>query len=115
MTKLNRQRERRVARSRSKIRGGARVPRLAVFRSNKHIYAQLINDDKHETIVSVSDKEVKTKDIGNRDLSFEVGRLIASKAKQKKITSVVFDKRWYKYHGRVASLAQGAREGGLKL
>lgn len=115
MTKLNRQRKRRVARTRSKIRGGARVPRLAVFRSNKHIYAQLIDDDKHETIVSASDREVKTKGVRGMDLSFEVGKLIADKAKQKKITSAVFDKRWYKYHGRVASLAQGAREGGLKL
>lgn len=89
-------------------------PRLCVFRSNKHIYAQIIDDEKGITLVSASDLELKSKK--NRiETAFEVGKLIAKKALEKKIEKVVFDRSRYKYHGRVKSLAEGAREGGLKF
>ncbi len=100
-------RKRRHRRVRAKIKGTAKVPRLCVFRSNKHLYAQLIDDEKGKTLVSVSDLEAKD--------SKKIGLLIAEKALAKKINKVVFDRGGYKYHGRVKSLAEGAREGGLKL
>ncbi|OGM06061.1 50S ribosomal protein L18 [Candidatus Woesebacteria bacterium GWB1_43_5] len=89
-------------------------PRLSVYRSSKHIYGQLIDDEKGITLVAVSDKELLTK--ANKSvLADEVGKLLAKKALAKKIKSVVFDRGAYRYLGRVKHLAQGAREGGLKF
>jgi large subunit ribosomal protein L18 len=87
-------------------------PRLCVFRSNKHIYAQLINDENGKVLLAASDLEVK-KGGTKKELAHEVGKLIAQKAKKKKIEKVVFDRGGYKYHGRVKALAEGAREQGL--
>jgi len=99
---------------RAKIEGKKDRPRLSVFRSNKGIFLQLIDDQEGKTLVSASSGEIKSK--GKKvDLSFELGKLIAQKAKEKKIEKIVFDRGGYKYHGRVKAVADGAREGGLKF
>lgn len=117
-------RKRRHKRVRAKIFGTQKRPRLCVFRSNKHIYAQLIDDTKGHTLASASDLQLKKK-INLKEnqkkfsrkvaLAYEVGKLIAKIAKEKGIEKVVFDRGGYKYHGRVKALAEGAREGGLKF
>jgi len=107
--------ERRKNRIRSIVCGTAKRPRLSVFRSLEHLYVQLINDDEGKTLVSVSDKELKIKGKKPVELGFEVGKLIAKKALDKKIEEVVFDRGGNKYHGRVKAVAEGAREGGLKF
>ncbi|NMB92204.1 MAG: 50S ribosomal protein L18 [Parcubacteria group bacterium] len=110
------QRQRRKQRTRAKIYGTTERPRLSVFRSLNHIYAQIINDEKSITLVSASDLELKKeKKAAKKELAREVGKLLASKAKDKKINQVVFDKSSFRYHGRVKELAEGAREGGLKF
>ena len=96
-----------------KIYGTSGRPRLTVFRSNKHIYAQLIDDSKMETLVAVSSLQLERKDKTKQELAREVGKLLARKAKKVNISKVVFDRNIYKYHGRVKQLAEGAREGGL--
>ena len=103
---------RRHRRVRAKIIGTAKLPRLCVFRSAKHIYAQLIDDDTGTTIASVNDSKLKLKGIV---AASEVGKMIAISAKEKSIKMIVFDRGGYKYHGRVQALANGAREGGLKF
>ena len=110
-------RYRRHRRVRAKISGTKEVPRLCVFRSNKHIYAQLINDENKKTILSANDLEIKGKKEKKTktQISLEVGKLLAQKAKEKDIKKVVFDRGGYRYHGRVKSLAEGAREGGLNF
>lgn len=111
-------RKKRHQRIREKVRGTAEKPRLCVFRSNKHIYAQLIDDDNNVTLASATDLELKgkkKKSSKRTKASFEVGKLIAKKAKEMDIEKVVFDRAGYTYHGRVKSLAEGAREGGLKF
>ncbi|TSC53041.1 MAG: 50S ribosomal protein L18 [Parcubacteria group bacterium LiPW_39] len=117
LNKIKREKRRkRAGRTRAKIFGTKEKPRLSVFRSNKHIYAQLINDDKGETMVSTSDLEVSGAGKGaKKDLATAVGQLIAKKAESLKIKAVVFDKGGYKYHGLIQSLAEGARAGGLKF
>ncbi|MFA5023624.1 MAG: 50S ribosomal protein L18 [Patescibacteria group bacterium] len=105
---------RRHARVRSKISGTALCPRLSVFRSNQGMYLQLIDDLNGQTLASAYQKEIKTA-ANKTDLGKELGKLIAQKANAKKITQVVFDRRSYKYHGRVKAAAEGAREGGLKF
>ena len=102
---------------RTKISGTTEVPRLNVFRSLNNIYAQIIDDTKGITLVSASslDKEIEVKHGGNIEAATEVGKLIAKKALEKNIDAVVFDRGGYIYHGRVAALAEGAREGGLKF
>lgn len=105
---------RKIKRIRHKIFGTAERPRLAVFRSNRHILAQIIDDNKGATIVAASDFKIKEKK-NPTEKAFLVGKLIADLAASKKITQVVFDRHGYKYHGRVKSLADGAREGGLKI
>ncbi len=111
-------RYRRHKRIRGKVIGTSEVPRLCVFRSNNHIYAQLIDDQRGVVISAASDKEIK-KDKGSKkgktELAFETGKLIAQKAKKKKIERIVFDRAGYKYHGRVKALAEGARKGGLRF
>lgn len=97
---------------RKKIVGTSQSPRLAVFRSAKHIYAQIIDDSKGKTLIFVSD----TKEKGTKvEKALNVGKKIAEKALKKKIKSVVFDRGGFLYHGRIAKLAEGAREGGLKF
>ena len=104
-------------RVRAKIFGTAKKPRLSVYRSNKHLFLQLIDDEKGKTILSVSDKEIKTKkkEIKKVDLAYEAGKILAERAGEKKIKQAVFDRGGYRYHGRVEKVAEGAREGGLKF
>ena len=105
---------RRKLRVRAKVFGTSERPRLSVFRSIAHIYAQLVDDEKGKTIVSASDLELGKS--ANKTLQAgEVGRLIAKKALGKKIKKVVFDRGGFKYHGRVKALAEGARKAGLKF
>ncbi len=104
---------RRQTRIRKKILASSKMPRLTVFRSNKYIYAQIIDDIKGVTLVSASEKRV-AKDVPNRtQRAEEVGKQIALLAKEKKIKGVVFDKGSYRYHGRVKALAEAARREGL--
>lgn len=98
--------------ARTKILGTKARPRISVFRSIKHIYCQIIDDGKGQTLVSASDKELKDGSNGVT-VAGQVGELLAKKAKTKKITKVVFDRSGYKYQGRVKALAEGARKGGL--
>jgi len=100
-------------RIRKKLKGSADRPRLAVYRSNKEIYCQLINDLSGETIAAASSKDVKS---GNKsERATAVGKAIADIAKKASIETVVFDRGGYLYHGRVKALAEGARENGLKF
>ncbi|MDO8592582.1 MAG: 50S ribosomal protein L18 [bacterium] len=126
-------RGRRKGRVRAKVSGAADCPRLSVFRSNRGIYAQLINDEIGKTLAAASAGEIHpvksgtagpdsnrefngVKDKGKKSaVSFELGKIIAKKAVEKNISKVVFDRNGYKYHGRVKALADGAREGGLKF
>lgn len=120
----------RKRRVRAKVYGTSKRPRLVVFRSNRHIYAQLIDDEKARTLVSASDLEIKEKEekidvdskaFGNSktrggskvEISRKVGELLAKKALRKKIKKVVFDRGGFRYHGRVRALAEGARKAGL--
>ncbi|NCC86517.1 MAG: 50S ribosomal protein L18 [Clostridia bacterium] len=109
-------RQKRHKRVRGKISGTAECPRLNVFRSLNHVYAQLIDDVSGKTLASASTIEKDFKDYGgNKVAAREVGKLIATRAAEKNITKVVFDRGGYVYHGRVQELAEGAREGGLKF
>jgi large subunit ribosomal protein L18 len=102
----------RIRRVRAKVKGTAERPRLSVRRSLKHIYAQIINDATGKTLVHASDSEINGKH-KKMEAALEVGKLIAERAKAKKIERVVFDRRDKRYHGRVKAVANGAREGGL--
>ncbi len=103
-------------RIRRKLSGTAERPRLAVFRSVKHIYAQVIDDTKGQTIAAASTNEKSaTADGGNVAGATAIGKLVAERAKEKGIESVVFDRGGYLYHGRVKALAEAAREAGLKF
>ena len=110
------ERERRHLRVRTKISGTAECPRLCVFRSNSNLYVQVIDDTKGITLVQAStlDKEVKTKH-SNKEAAKEIGTLIAKRAIEKNIKTVVFDRGGYIYHGVVKELADAAREGGLNF
>ena len=108
-------RVRRHARVRAKISGTAEAPRLCVYRSNKNIEAQLIDDVKGVTLVSSSSMSLKLENGSNIEAAAKVGKDIAEKALKAKITSVVFDRSGYIYHGRVKALAEAAREAGLKF
>lgn len=108
-------RVRKHERVRAKVSGTASCPRLCVFRSNKHIEAQLIDDVKKVTLVSASSVQLKLENGSNVEAAKKVGADLAAKAKAKKISTVVFDRGGYVYHGRVAALADAAREGGLKF
>ena len=115
----------RKKRVRSKVSGSQNRPRVSVYRSNKHIYAQVIDDDKGKTVVSASDLELKSakKTIEGKSSTSSVktnqaqsvGEILAKKALMKKVNKVVFDRSGYKYHGRVKALAEGARKGGLQF
>ena len=110
------ERTRRHIRVRNKVSGTAERPRLCVYRSNSNLYAQIIDDVAGNTLVSCStlDKTIKTK-YANKQAAKEVGSMIAKKALEKKIDTVVFDRGGYIYHGVIKELAEAAREGGLKF
>ena len=106
----------RQLRTRSKIRGTEKRLRLSVYRSNRFIYVQVINDDKAQTIVGISEKELeKGNSMKVMDRVKALGLLLAKKCKEKKIAKVVFDRGSYAYHGKIKALAEGAREGGLQF
>ncbi|MBL7158981.1 50S ribosomal protein L18 [Candidatus Microgenomates bacterium] len=106
----------RKTRIRSKIKGTLLRPRLSVFRSNYYTYAQIINDEKGETLVAASEKELKVdKKHSKTERASLIGQLLAKKALKAGIKKIVFDRGSYKYHGRVKTLAERAREGGLKF
>ena len=107
-------RERRKIRIKSKLHGTAEKPRLIIFRSLMHTYAQLIDDDTGKIILGSSDIKSKAKE-KKVEKAKNIGIEIAKLAKDKKINSVIFDRNGYKYHGRVKAVADGAREGGLKF
>lgn len=116
-------RQRRHRRVRARIKGTAQRPRLSVFRSNKHIFLQLVDDEKGKTIVSASDLKPQTKTKGKKgktkmtkmEIAAGVGKKLAELAKKKKIKYAVFDRGGYTYRGRVKAVAEGAREGGLEF
>ena len=106
----------RIRRSiRNKISGTSEQPRLSVFKSNKAIYAQIIDDDKGHTIVAVNSYQLGVKGNATVKTSKQVGEKLAEAAKASGVTSIIFDRGGYKYHGQVKALAEGAREGGLKF
>lgn len=111
------QRYRRHLRVRKKVHGTADRPRLVVFRSNKHMYAQLVNDDVGRTVVGASDRSegVQPEAPGKVGKAFAVGQRLAEKAKEAGVSKVVFDRGGYIYHGRVQAVADGARKGGLEF
>lgn len=122
MAKFDRRtaRKRRHLRLRKKLIGTPERPRLSVYRSLKHIHAQIIDDTIGHTLVSASSTEPELKALlpnggGNKEAAKQVGLIIAQRAKEKGITSVVYDRGGNIYHGRIAALAEGAREGGLEF
>ncbi len=115
LTSRQAMRRRRHNRVRRKVEGNAERPRLTVFRSNRGIYAQVIDDIEGRTLVAASSLELKESGLSKREQAEKVGELIAGKAKEKNIDKVVFDRGSYLYHGRVKALAEGAREGGIQF
>jgi large subunit ribosomal protein L18 len=109
------QRQRRHRRVRAKIRGSAERPRIAVFRSNRGISAQLIDDDRGHTVAAVTWTEDALKGLPRMEQAEKVGALLAERAKAAGVERAVFDRGGYRYHGRVKALADGAREGGLTV
>jgi large subunit ribosomal protein L18 len=114
---IARQRQRRGFRVRNRIKRDSTRPRLSVFRSHKHMYAQIIDDDAGRTLVfaSTRDKDLSGSYGGNKAAAQAVGRALAERALAAGIKAVAFDRREYKYHGRIAALAEAAREAGLTL
>jgi large subunit ribosomal protein L18 len=106
---------RRRRRVRSKVRGSADRPRLAVFRSNRGVQAQLIDDDRGHTVAAVVWTESELRELARMDQAAKAGELLASRAKDAGVETCVFDRGGYRYHGRVKALADGAREGGLRF
>lgn len=119
MMERNTNRKKRHQRTRGKVSGTAQRPRFSVFRSNKQVYAQLIDDTLGHTLVSGStvsvDLEKVLKDKGGTERAYEVGKYVAKKAQDSGITKVVFDRSGYAYHGQIKAVAEGAREGGLQF
>lgn len=113
-SKLER-REKIKAGIRKRVSGNTERPRLTVFRSNKHIYAQIINDETGLTLASASSKQLDNMSGSPKDVAVQVGKAIAEAAKGANIEKVVFDRNGYLYHGRVEALANAAREGGLNF
>ena len=109
------QRLRRRRRVRAKVRGTAERPRLSVFRSNRGVFAQLIDDDAARTLVAVAWTEAELRKLGSMEQAKRAGTLLAERAKQAGLETCVFDRGGYRYHGRVRALAEGAREGGLSF
>ena len=112
--KKNSKREIRRKRVRSRVSGVLERPRLSVYKANRHIYAQLIDDATGKTLASASSLEVKSK-AKKSDTAKEVGKILADKALAKSIKAVKFDRGGFAYHGRIKALAEGAREGGLEF
>ena len=108
-------RERRHKKIRKEIFGTKDRPRLCVFRSNAHIYVQIINDENAKVLISVSDLDLKKSKMKKTETAEEVGKLIAEKALENKIEKIVFDRGGFVFHGRIKALAEGARKGGLKF
>jgi large subunit ribosomal protein L18 len=117
MTSRSAQRQRRQRRVRKKITGTTSRPRLSVFRSNRHISAQIIDDENGRTVASASTSEADLRGVttSNKEAAGKVGSLLAERAQEAGIDSVVFDRGGNKYHGRVAALADAARDAGLKF
>ncbi|MFZ5392149.1 MAG: 50S ribosomal protein L18 [Patescibacteria group bacterium] len=119
LAKKQQLRYRRHHKIRTQIQGSAIKPRLSVYRSNKNIYAQLVDDEKKSTIVSANDLKITKTSSSEFSAklarAYEVGLLIGQAALDKKIKQVVFDRAGYKFHGRVKALAEGARKAGLKF
>jgi large subunit ribosomal protein L18 len=106
---------RRRRRVRARIRGNAERPRLSVYRSNRGVFAQLIDDDAGRTLASVSWTEADLRQLGSMEQAKRVGQLLAERAKGAGVETCVFDRGGYRFHGRVAAIAEGAREGGLRF
>lgn len=110
------QRSRRRRRIRARVSGTGERPRLAVFKSHKHLYAQLIDDERGMTLAAVSDSDLAAGSAhAPRERAHKIGELIAAKGAEKKIAQVVFDRSGYQYSGKIRELADGARAGGLKF
>lgn len=112
---MNKNKIKKQIRTRSKVKGTKERPRLSVFRSNKGIYAQLVNDEDGKTILGVSENHLEEKNGQKSVQAKNLGIFLAKKAREKKVKKVVFDRGSYVYHGRVKALADGAREGGLEF
>jgi large subunit ribosomal protein L18 len=108
-------RAKRHRRVRAKVSGTPERPRLAVYRSNSGIYGQLIDDVNHKTLLSVSPIELKGKKVSKVEQSQLLGKALSTKALEKKINTIVFDRGGYRYHGRIKAFADAAREGGLQF
>jgi large subunit ribosomal protein L18 len=108
-------RQRRRRRVRAKVRGTAERPRLSVYRSNRGIFAQLVDDDAGRTVAGVAWTEVELRKLGSLEQSKRAGELLADRAKTAGVETCVFDRGGYRYHGRVRAVAEGAREGGLEF
>jgi len=106
---------RRRQRVRAKIRGSAGRPRLSVFRSNRGVFAQLVDDEAARTVAAVGWTEPELRELGPMDQAKRAGEILAGRAKEAGVDSCVFDRGGYRYHGRVRALAEGAREGGLSF
>lgn len=117
--RISKQRQVRAWRTRKRVRGTAERPRLTVFRSNKHIYAQIVDDHEGHSLVAASTAETgicpKGENGGNKSAAIKVGQTLAARAKEKGISKVAFDRGRYRYHGRIAALADAARDGGLEF
>jgi large subunit ribosomal protein L18 len=117
--RIKKQRQVRAWRTRKRVRGTEIRPRLTVFRSNKHIYAQIIDDHVGHSLVAASTAEAdicsKGENGGNKSAAVKVGKTLAARAREKGIKLVAFDRGKYRYHGRIAALADAAREGGLEF
>jgi large subunit ribosomal protein L18 len=109
------QRLRRRRRVRARVRGSAERPRLSVFRSNRGVFAQLIDDDRGHTITSVAWTEPELAKLAPKEQAKRAGELLAERAKKAGVTRCVFDRGGYRFHGRVGALAEGARSGGLEF
>jgi large subunit ribosomal protein L18 len=109
------QRLRRRRRVRAKVRGSAERPRLSVFRSNRGVFAQLIDDGGARTVAAVAWTEPELRDMGSMDQAKRAGELLAERARKAGVETCIFDRGGYRYHGRVRALAEGAREGGLRF
>jgi len=117
LLKRNEKRSKRVMRVRRALKGSAEKPRMSVFKSNKHILVQLIDDDKGITLASASSlaKEYRGAKIAAKEIAKQLGKKIGEAAKEKKIQTIVFDRGRYKFHGLIAELANAARETGLQF
>ena len=105
----------RQARVRRRLRGTDQRPRLCVFRSNRHVYVQVISDEAGRTLAAASSLQLEGGPTGNRSAAHKVGELVATRCKERNISEVVFDRNGFLYHGRVKEIADGARAAGLKF